>query len=393
MYTKSVFGKIVATIAIMSAVVPSNAQNWQDPLSNPNTNFYTVQSAFYAEWGQREQQLYQAQQDNTLLNNKWPGDDPVNPTPMPYMKGGYKQFKRWEAFVEPRVYPSGDLTLPSSSFERFNEYLDQNNEALAQYMQRYGVPIGSQTNRVAAQAPAVLSNPWQFVGPTGFPTGGGAGRVNCVRFDPTNANIMYAGTPAGGLWRSTNAGVNWTLISSTDALASIGVTDIAIDHTNTQVLYIATGDGDAGDTYSIGVLKSTDGGATWNTTGLNWTVNQGRVISKLLMHPTNNQILVAATSNGIYRTTDGGASWAQTQSNNSFKDMEFKPGDPNTVYATGTRFFKSTNNGATWTQITTGLPTNTQTNRMAIAVSPANPAYVYVLAGNASNSGYLGTYR
>ncbi len=393
MNTMSVFGKIVAAIAVMSAVVPSNAQNWQDPLSNPSANFYTVQSAFYAEWGQREQQLYQAQQDNTLLNNKWPGDDPVNPTPMPYMKGGYKQFKRWEAFVEPRVYPSGDLTLPSSSFERFNEYLDQNNEALAQYMQRYGAPIGSQTNRVAAQAPAVLSNPWQFVGPNGFPTGGGAGRVNCVRFDPTNANIMYAGTPAGGLWRSTNAGVNWTLISSTDALASIGVTDIAIDHTNTQVLYIATGDGDAGDTYSVGVLKSTDGGATWNTTGLNWTVNQGRVISKLMMHPTNNQILLAATSNGIYRTTDGGATWTQTQNTNSFKDMEFKPGDPNTVYATGTRFFKSTNNGATWTQITSGLPTNTQTNRMAIAVSPANPAYVYVLAGSAANSGYYGTYR
>jgi PKD repeat protein len=392
MNTKSVFGKLIVALSTVAVSLPTLAQNWREPLENPNVSFYDVQAAFYSEWGAKEQQLYQAQQDNTLLSNKWPGDDPANPTPMPFMKGGYKQFKRWEYFLEPRVYPSGDLTLPSSTFERFNDYLNQDNEALAQYMQRYGAPIGSQTNRVAVQAPTVLSNPWQFVGPNGFPTGGGAGRVNCVRFDPTNTNIMYAGTPAGGLWRSTNAGVNWTLISSTDALASIGVTDIAIDPTNTQVLYIATGDGNAGDTYSIGVLKSTDGGATWNTTGLNWTVNLGRTISKLIIHPTNNQILLAATSNGVYRTTDAGATWTQVRTGN-FKDMELKPGDPNTVYVAGTTFWRSTNNGVAWTQVTANLPASNTVSRLAIGVSPANPNYVYVLAANATNYGFTGVYR
>src|SRR3989338_3317613 len=123
--------------------------------------------------------------------------------------------------------------------------------------------------------------------------GGGAGRLNFVRFDPTNSNTIFVGAPDGGLWKSTNGGTSWT--TSTDQLTVIGCTDVAIDPGNTQIMYLATGDGDAGDCYSIGILKSTDGGATWNTTGLSWTVNQGRTISKLLMHPTNSQILIAAT--------------------------------------------------------------------------------------------------
>ena len=66
-----------------------------------------------------------------------------------------------------------------------------------------------------------------------------------------------------------------------------------------SLMYLATGDGDAGDTYSIGVMKSTDGGATWNTTGLTWTVNQGRIIRKLLINPTNTQIIMAFSNAGI----------------------------------------------------------------------------------------------
>ena len=53
---------------------------------------------------------------------------------------------------------------------------------------------------------------------------------------------------------------------NTDLLAAIGASDLAIDPTNVNIMYLASGDGDAGDTYSLGVLKSTDGGLTWNTT-------------------------------------------------------------------------------------------------------------------------------
>jgi PKD repeat protein len=383
--------RITLALLLFSAV-SGLAQNWREPMADNNVNFYQVRADFYQTWGQIESQIYAARTANAPYQGKFSNPN-VQRTAMPSTKGGYKQFKRWADYMEPRVYPSGDLSLPSTTWERFEDYLNNNPVAMQQYQQsRANNTIGNSPYRTTGPSlPSPLSSTWAFVGPTGAPTGGGAGRINFVRFDPANSNNIWAGAPAGGLWKSTNGGASWT--TNTDQLSVIGCTDLAIDPTNSNILYLATGDGDAGDTYSIGILKSTDGGATWNTTGLTWTVNQGRTISKLLIHPTNAQILIAATSNGIYRTTNGGTTWTQVQTTNSFKDMEFKPGDPNTVYATGTRFFKSTDNGITWTQITTGLPTNTQTNRMAIAVTAANAAYVYVLAGNATNSGFLGVYR
>ena len=317
--------------------------NWVQLMSDPTANFYDVQTAF---------------------NNYWK-DRPVE-------KGkGYKQFKRWENYMEPRVYPSGDMTLPSLTYPNYQEWLSEQEDEPSP------APNGF-----------TLGN-WTALGPFGVSNGGGAGRLNFVRFDPTNSNTIFVGAPDGGLWKSTNGGTSWT--TSTDQLTVIGCTDVAIDPGNTQIMYLATGDGDAGDCYSIGILKSTDGGATWNTTGLSWTVNQGRTISKLLMHPTNSQILIAATSNGIYRTTDGGANWTQT-STGSFKDLEFMPGTPNTVYTSGSIFRKSTDNGVTWTTITSGLPT-TGVERIAIAVTAANTAYVYLLIGRSSDQGLLGVYR
>ena len=384
-------------VAALVATTALSAQDWRNPLEDPNANFYTLQGNFYAEWGAREAQNNQARQDQTALNNKFAYDDPANPTPAPFMKGGYKQFKRWEYFMEPRVYPSGNLALPSSNYERFVEYLDSEPTAMAQYVQTYGqYPFGSATQTQRTGGPVVnpMSSTWTFMGPTGFPSGGGAGRINVIRFDPAFAtnNTMYAGAPAGGLWKSTNGGTTWAIVSSTDAIASIGVTDIAIDPTNSQTIYIATGDGDAGDTYSIGVLKSTDGGLTWTNT-MNWSTNQGRTISRLLINQTNPQILMAFGNTGIWRTTNGGGSWTQVQNTNSFRDAEYKPGDMNTVYASGTRFWKSTDGGVTWTNTATGLPANTAVDRFSIAVTPANTAYVYILAGSATNNGFYGVYR
>ena len=110
------------------------------------------------------------------------------------------------------------------------------------------------------------------------------------------------------------------------------------------------------------------------------------------MHPTTPSILLAATSAGIYRTTNSGANWTLVQSTNRFYDMEFKPGDPNTVYASGSVIYKSTNNGVNWTQVTSGIP-STGVTRMALGVSAANSAYVYILAGRSSDQGLLGIYK
>ena len=86
----------------------------------------------------------------------------------------------------------------------------------------------------------------------------GNGRVNCIAFDPFNQNIIWVGSPSGGLWKSEDGGSNWT--TNTDNLPVIGVSSIVIHPVNPQIMYIVTGDAFGSDTYSIGVLKSIDGG-------------------------------------------------------------------------------------------------------------------------------------
>lgn len=325
-------------------------QDWVSMMDDPSVNFYTVQQEFNNYWSTRN----------------------------PQEKGkGWKAFKRWEYFMEPRVFPTGDRTQVLNAMGQYQQYLQQ------QQQQQQGP---------GPNPPNVQAGAWTLIGPTTtVPAGGGAGRCNFLRLDPTNANTLYTGSPGGGLWKSTNGGGSWTMWN-TDALTVIGVTDLAIHPTNNQIMYLATGDGEAGDTYSIGVLKSIDGGVTWNTTGLNWVVTQGRLISKLLIDPGNPSIIHAATSNGMYRSIDAGVTFTQVQAGN-FKDIEFMPGTTSTVYAvTTTGFYRSTNSGANYTNITTGLPV-AGVNRFAMAVTAANNQYIYLLAGSSANSGFFGFYR
>ncbi len=327
----------------------ASAQDWVSKMQDPNTNLKEVQQAF---------EQYKADYISQYrLQN---GADPVK---VP----GEKQFRRWEWFMAPRVGTDGTRFNPAAAFKAGLDYRKQ-------------------------YATANAGN-WTFIGPSVVPTGGGgAGRINAVRVHPVDPNILYACSPSGGLWKSEDAGSTWS--SNTDQLAQvIGCTDVAIDPTNPNIMYLATGDGDAGDTYSVGILKSTDAGATWNTTGLSYSNASYRQISKILIDPNNTSNIIAASSNGIWRSTDAGATFTNVQSG-GFKDMEFKPGDPNTVYAAGTEFYKSTDNGATWTKITSILPAATNVSRIAIAVTPANPAYVYLIIGlPAPNYGTEGFYK
>ncbi len=318
----------------------SFSQLWVEMMLDPNANFYETQEVFNEYW-----------EGKTIEKGK-----------------GYKQFKRWEHRMAPRVYPSGDVKLASLAMTNYRQW---------------------EEDQLAAGIPKSLNGDWTLMGPVGNPTNGGAGRINFIRFHPTTTTTFWVGAPDGGLWKTTNGGTSYT--TNTDQLAVIGCSDVAIDPSNPQIMYLATGDGDGADTYSVGVLKSTDGGNSWNTTGLTWTVNQGRTISRILVNPTNPQIVMAFASNGIWRSTNGGTTWSQpTGTFNGIKDAEFKPGDPSIVYAAGTSFRRSIDGGASWTAVT--LPLNS-IGRLAIGVSPANPDYVYLLAANNSNSGYRGLMR
>ncbi len=282
---------------------------------------------------------------------------------------GYKPFKRWENHWCNSTNDQGFLISPQEMWAAWQQ--KNNNSGLQR-----SVPVCN----------------WEPLGPfsNAVPqTTRGRGRVNVVCVDPTNANTIYMGAPAGGIWKSIDAGASWIPLS--DNLPQIGVSGIAVDYQDPNTIYIATGDKDASDTYSIGVMKSTDGGITWNTTGLAFT-NTSTLAGDLVMHPTNNQILWCATSSGLYKTSNGGTTWAIKQTGNfALGAIRLKPGNPTIVYATSkNKFFKSTNSGDTFSSLTSGFPS--VTGRVVMDVTAANPEYIYCLLATTSNA-FQGIYK
>jgi len=174
------------------------------------------------------------QEQSNAFNQYWVGKDFTT-------KGsGHKPFKRWENHWKSYLLKDGTIATPNMIWNAWEQ-----KQTLAK---------------------SAVSN-WQSKGPYTTNVKTGQGRVNTFIIDPNNPNIYYVGAPSGGIWKSTDAGINWTPLS--DQIPQIGVSGIAIDPNNSNIIYIATGDDDNSDTYSIGVLKSTDAGNTWNTTGLN----------------------------------------------------------------------------------------------------------------------------
>jgi photosystem II stability/assembly factor-like uncharacterized protein len=281
---------------------------------------------------------------------------------------GFKPFKRWEDHWQYYIMGDGNIATPSVMWKAWEE---------KQRMVKSDV-----------------SN-WVSKGPFTTTQKQGQGRVNTFIVDPNNAQTFYVGAPSGGIWKSTDSGVNWTPLS--DQIPQIGVSGIAIDPNDSKIIYIATGDDDSGDTYSVGVLKSTDGGTTWNKTGLDFS-EKSRISNEIYIHPENSNILWVSTDDGFYKTTDAGENWEQTISF-GIADFKLKPNDPNIIYAVSrSKFWKSTDGGDTFTNITSGLPeespadNNEKPSRTVLDITPANPDVVYVLSVKKDNS-FKGLYK
>lgn len=203
--------------------------------------------------------------------------------------GLQKEFERWEWFWSTRVN-SSDSSINGTFIPALN--------ALSSLMQ----------TPVCTSSPYVAS--WNSLGPNSFPDQA-EGMVLAVTFDPVNPlTTFYAGTPNSGAWKTTDGGTTWQSLTESLHLPGMGVNDIKIEPTNNNVIYIATGMTRLGS-YGIGVLKSTDGGVTWNSTGLTFTPSQSSVgvTNRLLIDPTNTNIVYALADDKIYKTTDGGVTW------------------------------------------------------------------------------------
>ena len=329
-------------------------------------NFFEIQRAMNEYWAS------QNVQDGFVIRNGVESKVP-----------NWKLYKRWEYFWEQRVNQITGEFPKTTSVDEYEKYRSNPNNSKGE---------------------SDYSENWVNLG-TNTSAGGyaGLGRINCIAFHPTDANTIWVGSPSGGIWKTTNGGTNWTILN--DNLSVLGVSDIAIpsDYATSNTIYIATGDRDGGsmwslgggqynDNNSIGILKSTDGGVTWNTTGLSYATSENKLVYRLLIHPTDSSILLASTSDGIYKTINSGSSWTQKDVNR-WIDMEFKPGDPNIVYGSSYGYnpgylAKSTNIGDNWTFLSIGA----NGYRSELAVTPNNPSVVYLLACN-NSGGLLGVYK
>lgn len=304
--------------------------------------------------------------------------------PLDKKKGEYKQFKRWQYFWEPRVfldgsYPSQQLLV--DAWTRANDEIREMRLNQSKNNQFQSMPI------------------WQELGPNRDPEGAntprryfGVGRLNVVRVHPNNTNEIWVGSAAGGVWVSKNAGQSWNVLYQTEFL-SLGVSDIAIAPSNPSTIYVATGDNNGAiagspSVYSIGIIKSTDGGLTWNITGHSAELIANRLVSSIWVHPDDENLVVAASNDGIIRSTDGGNTWVLTSQNYHFADIEQMPDNPNVLYActmvrsritnSSNFIFKSTDAGRTWTL----CRTINGARRTCIEVTPAAKNSLYALSCN-----------
>ena len=244
---------------------------------------------------------------------------------------GYKSFKRWEYDALRTQDEKGFLKTPSFYFDELERYNSYKNK-------------GAKLNQVTTV------ESWEQLGPSSWnqTTGWnpGVGRITSIAIDPSDENHIIVGSPGGGVWKTTDGTATWSAL--TDNLSNIRVYALTIDPTNPNVYYWGSSNGI--------IFKSSDAGATWNELA---DTGNGDV-NKILINPSNsNQLFCSTQYSGVFQSIDGGATWEKIHSDSSRGyDIEFKPGDLNTIYASGNSFFKSTDGGQSFTKLSdyTTLP-------------------------------------
>lgn len=218
-----------------------------------------------------------------------------------------------------------------------------------------------------------------------------SGRVSCIAVDPTNGQVAYVAAAQGGIWKTVNGGTSWTPI--TDGLPSIASGWVAIDPSDTDILYYGTGEQhySVDSFYGDGLFRSTDAGASWTKLADNSVV--GSYIARVRIKPGDPNTLFVGGSIGFVRSTDGGSTWSNTLPVGWCDDVAVHPAAPDSVFVTtlANGVYLSTDGGGTWSLVQNGLPT-TGIDRGHIVIAPSNRNVMY--ASFATGSGHLaGFYK
>ncbi len=291
-----------------------------------------------------------------------------------------KQFERWAYYWKDRVDAQGNFP---------NELLGYYNAGLIN-------ADGSINSQNTAARSGQSQQQWMNVGPqtvpdaNGYPNFPQMGRLtNFMRFTkvPSDENVLFVSAPNGGIWKSTDNGNTWA--PKLDFIAGIGVTDMrsaSSDANNPGTIYVSTGDYDADHIKSIGVLKSTDFGETFQSTGLTFSLADRESTSNLIVIDDNT--VVVGTNQYIKKTTDGGATWTNvyTHPYNDAQIGKFHKNGTNIMCADswGGLMFSS-DNGTTWSAI---KPEGVSYERHSVTADAATGIF-YVQA----KSGQISTYN
>jgi photosystem II stability/assembly factor-like uncharacterized protein len=243
---------------------------------------------------------------------------------------------------------------------------------------------------------------WHSRGP-----GNVAGRARGIVVDPDDPTGLtwFIAAVGGGIWYTADGGANWTEL--TDDVPNLAVQSIAMAPSNTDVIYVGTGE----SFYNVdtmngnGMLKSTDKGLTWAPVASTLGDPRFNNVSRILVSPTDPDLVVVSTTTGtykaslyptssIFRSTDGGASWTEVHTETGTSSfggprilqLVADPTDFDVQYATkyAAGIMKSTDAGQTWTDINNGI--TDLTGRFELAVSPVNTGYLFASAEGASHS-------
>ncbi|GDX52984.1 hypothetical protein LBMAG27_20310 [Bacteroidota bacterium] len=326
----------------------------QQPESSGYKNFYDYQKAFYEKYKSEAETDKDAEEEEGEQHEE-----------------EFEHFKRFEKWNAPRLFPTSEWKNTYQA--ALNAELELKNQ------------FRSSNGRWQACGPNNINNVTNLVD--------GIGRVNRVVIGQSGA--IYAATDQAGLWK--RVGSSWSCL--TNFIPNLSVSGIAIDPLDENVIYIITGNSDGANGPALtsdGIYKTNDGGISWYRTGYQLPANSDWRGYKIVVNPNLGNVLMVASTAGILRTTDSGLTWdtVLVEPGFAFTDIEMKPNNSNYWYASTENFiYRTISNGASWStpHATNAINADNKVTRTVIAVTPANPNVVYVLAGGTmpGSSGFV----
>jgi len=274
------------------------------------------------------------------------------------MKGtGYTNFMRWYHFWREPVFNDGSYSNTLLAMHgKYSQMLNDSPEMLNTINVNWDElgPITNPDDQLWTNPPISYT----FYGKIK-----GTGRCYFIEYDPHDSTRMFTGSPTGGLYYSTDGGDNWNN-AGTDYLPNPGIAHMQVCPNTPDRWYIVTGEGHGYDNFSFsyGVFRTINHGQTWESISTGLTLpplnnatwrNHSR---KILIDTENGDRLFAVYHTGIYKTENATATpaqdvtWTEVKSG-YFKDIQFKPGNHQVMYASGKSIFWSQDAGNTWTEI------------------------------------------